>query len=251
MFCPYEPNLVILPWRDDELWCRQTRGWCTHPRTHTQTDAGNDNTRRPQVALGKNCSRARWRKALLEISLNYCMPIISPIQSSHFVKHVDNCEFPIPWSVFCCWHPRRLQLSWAVLAAVSHVPCLWNVNEHLYANNLIFSWYVPAGRDVHPHWEEQLEVWDIKLWSTARPLDQSNPAQPNSHHVWLTRETRREWQGKQSEHFTSLPTGIIFTGQPCDVSALNAGKWCLCFASRMFIAFWNYCSDKKIIFVAI
>ena len=32
----------------------QTSLWLTHGRTHTQTDAGNDNTRRPILARGKN-----------------------------------------------------------------------------------------------------------------------------------------------------------------------------------------------------
>ena len=31
----------------------RTSSWLTHGRTHTQTDAGNDNTRRPILALGK------------------------------------------------------------------------------------------------------------------------------------------------------------------------------------------------------
>ena len=32
----------------------RTSSWLTHGRTHTQTDAGNDNTRRPKLASGKN-----------------------------------------------------------------------------------------------------------------------------------------------------------------------------------------------------
>ena len=52
VFYTYGPNLVILAWTDDELSRGQAGGWRT--RTDTQTDAGNDNTRGPKLASGKN-----------------------------------------------------------------------------------------------------------------------------------------------------------------------------------------------------
>ena len=48
VFYTYRPNLVILAWRSDELSSGQAHGY----RTHRWTDAGNDNTRRPKLALG-------------------------------------------------------------------------------------------------------------------------------------------------------------------------------------------------------
>ena len=48
------PNLVILAETGHELSRGQTRDWRTDGHTHTQTDAGNDNTRRPILASGKN-----------------------------------------------------------------------------------------------------------------------------------------------------------------------------------------------------
>ena len=48
VFYTYRPILVILAWRSDELSSRQSHGY----RTHRRTDAGNDNTRRPKLALG-------------------------------------------------------------------------------------------------------------------------------------------------------------------------------------------------------
>ena len=53
VFYTYGPNLVILAWMDDELLCGQASDYRTHGRTDTQTDAGNDNTRRPKLASGK------------------------------------------------------------------------------------------------------------------------------------------------------------------------------------------------------
>ena len=53
VFYTYGPNLVILAWMGDELLCGQA-GVDAHIRTHTQTDAGKDNTRRPKLASGKN-----------------------------------------------------------------------------------------------------------------------------------------------------------------------------------------------------
>ena len=53
VFYIYGPNLVILAQRGDELSRGQTRDWCTDGRrTDTQTDAGNDNARRPKLASG-------------------------------------------------------------------------------------------------------------------------------------------------------------------------------------------------------
>ena len=51
-----DPNLVILAWTVDELSHGQAHDWRTHRHTHihTHTHAGNDNTRRPKLASGKN-----------------------------------------------------------------------------------------------------------------------------------------------------------------------------------------------------
>ena len=58
VFYTYYPNLVILASMGDELSCGQASAYRTHRRTdgrtHRQTDAGNDNTRRPKLASGKN-----------------------------------------------------------------------------------------------------------------------------------------------------------------------------------------------------
>ena len=56
VFCTHDPNLVILAWTGDELSRGQASDYRTHGRmdgrTDTQTDAGNDNTRRPKLASG-------------------------------------------------------------------------------------------------------------------------------------------------------------------------------------------------------
>ena len=54
VFYTYGPNLVILAWTGDELSREQASDYRTHGRTDTQTDAGNDNTQRPKLPLGKN-----------------------------------------------------------------------------------------------------------------------------------------------------------------------------------------------------
>ena len=56
VFYTYGPNLVILAWTGDEL----SRGQASAYRTHRQTDAGNDNTRRPKLASGKNLTLIYW-----------------------------------------------------------------------------------------------------------------------------------------------------------------------------------------------
>ena len=58
VFYTFGLNLVILAWTGDELSRGQASAYRTHRRTdgrtHRQTDAGNDNTRRPKLASGKN-----------------------------------------------------------------------------------------------------------------------------------------------------------------------------------------------------
>ena len=53
VFYTFGLNLVILAWTGDELSRGQASDYRTHGRTDTQTDAGNDNTRRPKLASGK------------------------------------------------------------------------------------------------------------------------------------------------------------------------------------------------------
>ena len=60
VFYIYGPNLVILADTGHELSRGQARDWRTDGRTHTQTDAGNDNTRRPILASGKK-AHADWK----------------------------------------------------------------------------------------------------------------------------------------------------------------------------------------------
>ena len=73
VFYIYGPNLVILAETGHELSCGQARDWHTDGHTHTQTDAGNDNTRRPILASGKNDWQTEIdvmnRKDLLDLSL--------------------------------------------------------------------------------------------------------------------------------------------------------------------------------------
>ena len=59
VFYTYGPNLVILAWTGDELSRGQASDYRTHGRTDTQTDAGNDNTRRPKLASGKKKSNPK------------------------------------------------------------------------------------------------------------------------------------------------------------------------------------------------
>ena len=54
VFYIYDLNLVILAERGDELLRGQARDWRMDGHTHRQTDAGNDNTRRPKLAWGND-----------------------------------------------------------------------------------------------------------------------------------------------------------------------------------------------------
>ena len=52
VFYTYGSNLAILARTGDELSRGQACGYSTQRRTHRQTDAGNNNTRRPKLASG-------------------------------------------------------------------------------------------------------------------------------------------------------------------------------------------------------
>ena len=56
VFYIYGPNLVILAETGDELLHGQACDWRTDGHTDRQTDAGNENTRRPKQASGNNGS---------------------------------------------------------------------------------------------------------------------------------------------------------------------------------------------------
>ena len=60
VFYTYGANLVILAWTGVELSRGQASDYRTHGRTDTQTDAGNDNTRRPKLASGKKRFPSYW-----------------------------------------------------------------------------------------------------------------------------------------------------------------------------------------------
>ena len=93
----------------DPSWNRwwvivRTSSWLTHGRTHTHTDrftdAGNDNTRRPKLASGKNCennAHVGWSLQSTEIecdillwishqSFLYCLIVIQLIMSQWINK---------------------------------------------------------------------------------------------------------------------------------------------------------------------
>ena len=73
----YDSNLVILAWMGDGLSRRQASVYRTHRRTegrtHRQTDAGNDNTRRPKLAFGKDPTPTE-----VAIKKNACSSITVP-----------------------------------------------------------------------------------------------------------------------------------------------------------------------------
>ena len=87
VFYTYGPNLVILAWTGDELSRGQACGYRTHRRTHRQTDAGNDNTRRPKLASGKNywfalwwCALRLWNSSLfVSMLFRDCFTVSTPV----------------------------------------------------------------------------------------------------------------------------------------------------------------------------
>ena len=93
VFYTYGPNLVILAWTGDELSRGQT-WWRTDWRTDGRTDAGNDNTRRPILASGKNWWVFCWmfcQSQLGQGSPSYWLP-----SSRETIRHIKGRVF-IAW----------------------------------------------------------------------------------------------------------------------------------------------------------
>ena len=63
----------------DKLSCWQTRGWHKRAHTLTDTDAGNDKTRGPKLASGKNAVLSK-KRAHVRFDLHYTVylyPVLS------------------------------------------------------------------------------------------------------------------------------------------------------------------------------
>ena len=72
----------------------RTSSWLTHRRTDTQTDAGNDNTRRPKLALGKkkNVDHCQYR------------PVRGPCRYCEIywtIPHHAICSAILPYAAAC------------------------------------------------------------------------------------------------------------------------------------------------------
>ena len=102
VFYTYGPDLVILARTGDELSRGQACGYRTHRRTHRQTDAGNDNTRRPKLASGKNYFYdnilIHW--SLVEYFHSFAMWCCSPGSDMHRSTAEGNHN-PVPWLYIC------------------------------------------------------------------------------------------------------------------------------------------------------
>ena len=111
VFYIYGPTLVILAGTGHELPRGQAHDWRTDGHTHTQTDVGNDSTRRPILASGKNVQSSRLFKSIPIIAvicrqtiLNLVIPgiskLIAVVNSSplgqygrHFADDIFRCSF--------------------------------------------------------------------------------------------------------------------------------------------------------------
>ena len=94
VFYIYGPNLVILADTGHELSRGQARDWHTDGHTHTQTDAGNDNTRRPILASGKKQNIYWCYHFCMTISMQHIFQII---QKTDKISWYDKNHKQILW----------------------------------------------------------------------------------------------------------------------------------------------------------
>ena len=121
VFYTYGPNLVMLAWTGDELSRGQASDYRTHGRTDTQTDAGNDNTRRPKLASGKNESTVHhyahslftdclMEDPLLRLTMNVACHSCSYIAHKHLISlDFKSCSLIGNLGPFSIFGQARLQ----------------------------------------------------------------------------------------------------------------------------------------------
>ena len=69
MFCTSGPNLVILAWTGDELWCRQAQCWHTHTRTDRRRQR--QYLKAKKRVLNKNCYKCKSHRLPLNTCITY------------------------------------------------------------------------------------------------------------------------------------------------------------------------------------
>ena len=93
----------------------RTSSWLTHGRTHRQTDAGNDNTRRPKLASGNK----RWYEP------GYCTKRKWIVIITCFTKKVFLWQMVL--SLACLWCDKIALRLW--LSSSSYAPlAIWEIN---------------------------------------------------------------------------------------------------------------------------
>ena len=100
VFYTYGANLVILAWTGVELSRGQASDYRTHGRTDTQTDAGNDNTRRPKLASGKNVIHLHGRTTRWLFLVFHCKST-----GGHFNTKMSSYQYRDP-------HVKDKTVSW-------------------------------------------------------------------------------------------------------------------------------------------
>ena len=86
VFYTYGPNLVILAWEQVMRYCADKHVITVHTdgRMDRQTDAGNDNTWRPKLALGKNDYKTSQQIKVLH--MNKMLQPVTHFQTSFSVR---------------------------------------------------------------------------------------------------------------------------------------------------------------------
>ena len=128
VFYIYGPNLVILAETGHELSRGQARDWHTDGHTHTHTDAGNDNTRRPILASGKNRAQSWWDMLYFRTSrydATLWNTIIITVYYMGFLSPKKN-----KWTRCMCflvkYHLKPMHIPWIRKASVSAIQNLIN-----------------------------------------------------------------------------------------------------------------------------
>ena len=142
IFYTSDPNLAILAWTGDELWWRQaqvdTLGWMDR-----QTDAGNDNTRRPKLA---------WDNSHVSLCITFFA-----INVKHMAKRC------VSW-----WHISVKMVMNINMYSYMYI-CVIK-KPHLFANCTAFTWDKNTSLQVLSSDKKhctQLPELQHKIWMTA------------------------------------------------------------------------------------
>ena len=149
---------MILADTGHELSRGQARDWRTDGHTHRQTDAGNDNTRRPILASGKkHIIKPKYEKALQHSyvilvlfhykTFRYSLKIV-------FIMEKTHCNGATLYSI----RRKHGRCNWMTSNETNHPSRAFETLRDLTIRRLMSHWTPPSQCECGPFWSNVVQI---------------------------------------------------------------------------------------------